>query len=245
MQMDFTKRVVYILLIIFGVLVAACGNPQAEQIPPGEIVSRSAQRMATVTGFEFVIDRSGSPVFLDYNETISFRRAEGKFNSPDRVYSNVRIIAPGIVTEVQIISIGGMQWETNLLTGEWQASDPIYSFNTSRLFDPEIGIPAILASDLSSLVLIGLEELPEVPGKKLYALEASLQGEHAYEMTYGMIDNDPLKIKLWIAPESFDLYRIILIDPANPGDEEDTVWQIDFWNFDKTFDIEQPILKTE
>jgi len=226
-------------------MVTACGSSQAEQIPPEEIVSRSAQRMATVTGFEFVIDRSGSPVFLDYNETISFRRAEGKFNSPDRVYSNVRIIAPGIVTEVQIISIGGMQWETNLLTGEWQASDPIYSFNTSRLFDPNIGIPAILASDLSSLVLIGLDELPEVPGKKIYVLEASLQGEHAYEMTYGMIDNDPLKIKLWIAPESFDLYRVILIDPANPGDEEDTVWQIDFWNFDKTFDIEQPVLKTE
>jgi len=243
--MDFTKRVVCILLIIFGVMVTACGSSQAEQIPPEEIVSRSAQRMATVTGFEFVIDRSGSPVFLDYNETISFRRAEGKFNSPDRVYSNVRIIAPGIVTEVQIISIGGMQWETNLLTGEWQASDPIYSFNTSRLFDPNIGIPAILASDLSSLVLIGLDELPEVPGKKIYVLEASLQGEHAYEMTYGMIDNDPLKIKLWIAPESFDLYRVILIDPANPGDEEDTVWQIDFWNFDKTFDIEQPVLKTE
>lgn len=226
-------------------MVTACGSSQAEQIPPEEIVSRSAQRMATVTGFEFVIDRSGSPVFLDYNETISFRRAEGKFNSPDRVYSNVRIIAPGIVTEVQIISIGGVQWETNLLTGEWQASDPIYSFNTSRLFDPNIGIPAILASDLSSLVLIGLDELPEVPGKKIYVLEASLQGEHAYEMTYGMIDNDPLKIKLWIAPESFDLYRVILIDPANPGDEEDTVWQIDFWNFDKTFDIEQPVLKTE
>ena len=243
--MDFTKRVVCIVLIVFGVMMTACGNPQVEEIPPEEIISRSAQRMGTVTGFEFLIDRSGASVFLDYNETISFRRAEGQFNSPDHVYSNVRIIAPGIVTEVQIISIEGSQWETNLLTGEWQASDPIYSFNTSRLFDPEIGIPAILAKDLTSLALIGLEELPEVPGKKLYALEASLLGDHAYEMTYGMIDKDPLKIKLWIAPETFDLYRIILIDPADPGDEEDTVWQIDFWNLDKTFEIEKPILKTE
>jgi hypothetical protein len=184
-------------------------------------------------------------VFLDYAETISFRRAEGQFTAPDHVYSKIRVIAPGIVTEVQIISIGGDQWETNLLTGEWLASDPVYSFNTSRIFDPETGIPDILAGDLTGLVMLGVEELPETPGEKLYALEASLQGDRAYQMTYGMIDADPLKLKIWIAPESFDLHRIILIDPADPGDDEDTLWQIDFWNFNQTFLIEKPPLPNE
>ena len=244
--MDSTKRVLkYIFLILIGVLFSGCGNSQLEQISPNEIVSRSADRMATVAGFEFLIERTGEPVFLDINETISFRRAEGDFNSPDHVSSIVRIIAPGLVTEVQIISIGESQWETNILTGQWQASDPIYSFNTSRIFDPEFGIPSVLDNDLTDLILVGIEELPEVPGKKLYTLEASLQGGHAYEMTYGMIDNDLLKVKLWIAPESFDLYRIILIDPANPGDQNDTVWQIDFWNFDMTFDIQNPLTSNE
>lgn len=231
-----------ICLIAFAAVLAGCGGLQVEQIPPNEIVARSAERMTKLAGFEFLIDRTGEPVFLDINETISFRRAEGQFTSPNQVKSKVRIIAPGLVTEVQIISIGESQWETNILSGQWMASDPVYSFNTSRIFDSETGIPAILANDLTDLVLLGTEELPETPGKKLYALEASLRGDYAYEMTYGMIDNDPLKVRMWIAPESFDLYRIILIDPADPGDEEDTVWQIDFWSFDQTFVIENPII---
>ena len=244
--MDSTKRLFkYIFLTLIGVLFSGCVNSQVEQISPEDIISRSADRMATVAGFEFLIERTGDPVFLDINETISFRRAEGEFNSPDHVSSTVRIIAPGLVTEVQIISIGVMQWETNILTGQWQASDPVYSFNTSRIFDPEFGIPAILDNDLTDMNVTGVEELPEVPGKKLYALDASLQGDHAYEMTYGMIDNDLLKVLLWVAPESFDLYRIILIDPADPGDHNDTVWQIDFWNFDMTFDIKNPLLNDE
>jgi len=244
--MDSKKRVFkFIYLIVFAAVLSGCGGLQVEQIPADEIVTRSAERMTKLTGFEFLIDRTGESVFLDYNETISFRRAEGQFNSPNQVRSTVRIIAPGLVTEVQIISIGESQWETNILSGQWMASDPVYSFNTSRIFDSETGIPAILANDLIDLVLLGTEELPEIPGKELYALEASLQGDYAYEMTYGMIDNDPLQVRMWIAPGSFELYRIILTDPADPGDEEDTIWQIDFWNFDQTFEIENPITNNE
>jgi hypothetical protein len=245
-MMDYIKRIIYgVGLIPFVMLLAGCDKSQIEQIPPQEILTRSAERMASLAGFEFLIDRTGESVFLDYNETISFRRAEGQFTSPDRVYSKIRIIAPGLVTEVQIISMGDAQWETNLLTGEWQASDPVYGFNTSRIFDPENGIPSVLAQDLVNPILTGIEELPETPGKELYAVEAALLGDRAYQMTYGMIDNDPLQIRVWIAPDSFDLYRIILVDPADPRDDEDTLWQIDFWNFDKSFDIEKPTLKNE
>lgn len=198
--------------------------------------------MASLEGFEFLIERSGEPVFLDYEGTISFRRAEGQFTSPDRVNTSVRVILPGLVTEVQIISVEGTQWETNLLTGEWQASDPRYSFNPSLLFSPETGIPAVLAHELTDPVLLGMEEIPEVPGKKLYALETVMQGDSAYQMTFGMIDNEPLRVKLWIDPVTFDLYRVLLVDPANPGDEEDTLWQIDFWSFGSTFQIEPPTI---
>jgi hypothetical protein len=229
-------------LIMFGVLLASCRASQFEQLPPNEIISRSAGRMASLAGFEFLIERSGEPVFLDYEGTISFRRAEGQFTSPDRVNTSVRVILPGLVTEVQIISVEGTQWETNLLTGEWQASDPRYSFNPSLLFSPETGIPAVLAHELTNPALLGMEEIPEVPGKKLYALETVMQGDSAYQITFGMIDNEPLRVKLWIDPVTFDLYRVLLVDPANPGDEEDTLWQIDFWSFGSTFQIEPPTI---
>jgi hypothetical protein len=229
-------------LIGFGVLLAGCGTSQFEQLPPSEIILRSADRMASLAGFEFLIERSGEPAFLDYEETISFRRAQGKFTSPDRVFTDVRVITPGLVTEVQLISVGNTQWETNLLTGEWQMSDPRYSFNPSLLFNPETGITVILSHELANPRRLEMEEIPEIPGKKLFVIEAVMQGESAYRMTFGMIDNEPLRVKLWIDPVTFDLYRVVLSDPANPGDEQDTTWQIDFWSFGSTFEIEQPIL---
>jgi hypothetical protein len=155
------------------------------------------------------------------------------------------VIAPGLVTEVQIISIEGKQWETNLVSGQWQPSDPRYTFNPALLFNAENGIPFVLAQELMNPVLLGIEELPEIPGEKLYALEASLQGESAYQMTFGMIDRETLHIKLWVKPDTFDLYRFVLIDPADPGDEEDTTWQIDFWNFGDTLEIKEPLPTTQ
>ncbi|HLO30500.1 MAG TPA: LppX_LprAFG lipoprotein, partial [Anaerolineales bacterium] len=220
------KRIYLWAGLIGCMLLAACRASQFEKLPPNEIISRSADRMASLAGFEFLIERSGEPAYLDVEQTISFRRAEGKFTSPDRVYTSVRVITPGLVTEVQIISLGGTQWETNLLTGEWQASDPRYSFNPSLLFNPETGISAILPRELTDPRALEMEELPEVPGKKLYVIESVLKSDSAYRMTFGMIDNEPLHVKLWIDPVSFNLYRIVLVDPANSGDQQDTTWQI-------------------
>jgi hypothetical protein len=232
-------------MMIILVALTACGKAQAEQLPPHEILARSAERMTSLAGFEFLIERSGASAFLDPAQTISFRRAEGNFVSPSRVHATVRVIAPGLVTEVQIISIEGKQWETNLVSGQWQPSDPRYTFNPALLFNVENGIPFVLAQELMNPVLLGIEELPEIPGEKLYALEASLQGDSAYQMTFGMIDKETLHIKLWVNPDTFDLYRFVLIDPADPGDEEDTTWQIDFWNFGDTFEIKEPLPTTQ
>ncbi len=239
------RIIVWASLIAFIALTAGCSAAQLEKFSPNEIIMRATKRMTSLAGFEFLVDRSGAPAFLDQNETIAFRRAEGKYVTPNRVYAKVRVIAPGLVAEVQLINIEGEQWETNLFSGEWQTSDTRYTFNPARLFDPNSGIPFILANHLSDLSLLGMEEIPEVPGKKLYAIEANMQGEYASEMTYGMIDKDPLNVKVWIEPNTFDVYRIVLVDPMNAGETEATTWQIDFWNFDKTFDIQKPILKTK
>ena len=237
------KRVfLYVSIGLLWILAAGCGKTQLEDLTAEEIISRSSDRMTGLAGFEFLIERTGEPVFLDYAETISFRRAEGKFVSPDQLYANVRIIAPGLVTEVRIIQIEDEQWETNLLTGEWQPTDPRYHIDLNLLFDAENGIPAVLKTDLLNPTLVGFEELPEIPGKDLYAIEADLEGERATQMSYGMIDNEKLSAKVWVDPDSFDLHRIKIVDPADPGDEEDTIWQFDFWSFGTNFEIEKPPL---
>jgi len=230
-----------IFSIFFLLFLSGCIGSSTHELSPEEIISQTADRMETLSGFEFLIELSGAPAFLDNNMMISFRRAEGQYNSPDKVDATVRVIGLGLVTDVQIISVGGTQWETNFLTGEWQLSDPQYSFNPSLLFDPETGIRAVLVNDLSNLELVGFEELVEVPGISLYFITATVDGERLYSLTFGMIDADTLNVRLYIDPDSFDLHRIVMVDTAVEVDSEDTIWQMDFWSFNEIFDIEPPI----
>jgi hypothetical protein len=226
-------------------LLVGCVGRQIEELPAEEILARSAERMRELDGFHYLIERSGAPAFLDYGETISFRRAEGDYMLPDRVIAEVRVIAPGIVAEVTIISIGDTQWETHLLTGEWQIVPQEYAFQPQILLHPDTGIQVVVERDLQSLSYAGIDEIEEMPGFPLYKLHGTLEGEGAYYATYGMIDKEPLDVQMWIAPGTFELHRVIVIDPADPGEDEDTVWQIDFWDFDKTIEIEAPIVQSE
>lgn len=233
-----------LVFITLGIVFeqTGCAGRQIEELPPEEILSRSAERMRELDGFHYLIERSGAPAFLDYAETISFRRAEGDYVLPDRVIAEVRVIAPGIVAEVTIISVGETTWETHLLTGEWQVVPQEYAFQPQILLNPDTGIQAVVERDLESLAYEGIDEIEEMPGFPLYRLHGTLLGDGTYNATYGMIDKDPLDVRMWIAPDTFELHRVIVVDPADPGEDEDTVWQIDFWDFDRTIDIEAPIV---
>jgi lipoprotein LprG len=196
--------------------------------------------MNGLEGFYFIIDRSGAPAFLDPGETISFRRAEGYYVAPDRAQATVRVIAPGLVTDVNIISIGETQWETNLLTATWQKLPPNWGFNPAVLFDPNIGIQSILAADLVDLAVTGNEKLEDGPDGPLYVINGRLDGPRLYEMSYGLIGPETMDVSLWIAPESFELVRAIISDPNGGGESETSLWQVDFRQFGKVVDIAPP-----
>ncbi len=237
-------RIKILFSMLLFVSLGACRTLTPEPLPADTIVENCVERMQGLTGFHFLIERSGSPAFIDENQTLAFRRAEGDFQAPDRASATVRVIGPGIVAEVDIISVAENQWETNVLSGEWQALPPNWGFNPASLFDRDIGIQSILMSDLRNLRLLGNEELEEFPGQSLYALEGSLDGEGLYRLSYGMIGPQTLELSLYIAPETFELYRLTIVD-HQPGAEEDTVWQLDFWNFDQSMDIVPPLLIEE
>lgn len=242
-------RLQYFIALLF-LLILACGNFSGENnsleevnldsVGANEIVSKSIERMRNIIGFHFIIDRSGAPEFIDPDETISFSRAEGIYVTPNKVTATIRVILPGLVTEVDVISIGDIQWQTNYLSGVWELLAPEYSFNPSILFDPETGIQAALANDLLDLEFVGLEEIEEMPGFPLYLFEAVITGERTYTMTYGMIGPDEMSVQLWIAPDSFELYRLIIVESGVDG-AEDTNWQLDFWDFDQVIEIVPPV----
>lgn len=236
------NRIVYglgLALLLF--VIAGCGGQAIPDLPPEEIVSNSVARMREMQGFKFIIDRSGAFAYLDLEETISFGRAEGDYSASDSVSASVKIlVVPLLVSKVDLIAIGDSQWQTNPLSGEWEVIPPGSNFNPSALFHPETGIQAALANDLSEMELIGVEELEEVPGQQLYALSGKLAGQRAYQMSFGLIGPDELQVTMWIAPSTFELYRLVIVEPG-VDEEDDTIWQIDFWNFDQVSEITPPI----
>jgi len=213
-------------------------------MPPEEIVASSAERMIGMEGFHFILDRTGLPAYLDSDETISFRRAEGFYVAPDKGIAEVRVIAPGFITDVSVVSIDDIQWETNLLTNEWNQLPPDWGFNPTVLFDAEIGIQSILASDMANHSLTGTEKLDNGSNTNLYVVEGDLVGDKTFQMSYGLIGPEDLKVKLWIAPETFELHRVLITDPNRDG-EESTLWQVDFLEFDRVVDIEPPPIRDE
>ncbi len=232
------------LLILLALITAACSPPPPPSLPAEEIVQNTAARMAEMGGFHFIIDRSGAPAYLDSGETLSFRRAEGDYVAPDRSRAIVRIIAPGLVTDVSVISVADIQWETNVLTGQWEELPPDWGFNPTILFDAEFGLQAILASDLTNLEPSGVAALEGGSDDQYYFIQGEVAGERLYKMSGSLIGPDPVQVKLWVAPEKFELVRILVTESV-PGEEEPSIWQVDFADFDQVVEIEPPILDQE
>ena len=65
--MHLRARFFPLFLVLPGIWlwVTGCVKPTPVPLPPEEIVKRSAGRMKGLSGFHFVIDRSGAPAFLD------------------------------------------------------------------------------------------------------------------------------------------------------------------------------------
>ncbi|WP_420629356.1 LppX_LprAFG lipoprotein [Candidatus Leptofilum sp.] len=234
------------LLILFLLLLvpSACGDPSLPEISAEELVQLSSERMKNSDGFQFVIERDGAPAYLDPGETLSFRRATGAYVAPDRALATVRVIGPGIITDVDVISVAEIQWQTNVVTDVWEELPPNWGFNPAVLFDGDIGIQAVLLADLSEIALAEPENLAESegPDELLYSVTAVATGENIYQMSGYLIGPEQVDIQLWIRPETFELVRIVVREPEPEDEELESIWQVDISNYDELIDIEPPEL---
>lgn len=239
-QRPYTTIILTALILLLT--LTACGNQTLPDIPAEELVQLAAERMKNSDGFQFVIERDGAPAYLDPGETLSFRRATGAFVAPDRALATVRVIGPGIITDVDVISVAEIQWQTNVVTGAWEELPPNWGFNPAVLFDDDIGIQAVLLADLSDVALAEPENLAESegPDELLYSVTAVATGENLYQMSGYLIGPAQVDIQLWIRPETFGLVRIVVREPEPEDEELESIWQVDISNYDELIDIQPP-----
>ena len=244
MNQLFIFRILLHIILLFS--IAGCASPTPELLPAGEILQRAVERTRALQGFHFLIDRDGAPAYLNPDHTLAFGRAEGVYNAPDQARAAIRVIAPGLVTEVKMVAMGDQYWESDLVSGAWQKLPAGSGFNPAALFDPQSGFQEILLANTRALQLEGLQELEELPGQPLYSLSGELDGAELFDLSYGLIGPGQLDMRLWIDPETFEVVRIQLDEPAPPGEEgpdgeKSTLWQVDFWDFDQVETVAPPV----
>lgn len=227
-------------LFLLIVPLVACQQAEPEpELSPEMLVAETAVRLGELSGFHFSMETSGPPAFLDEG-TLALRRLQGDFVAPDRVRAVVRVAVTGLVTEVRVIGIGDQQWQTNVLTGAWEPLPPSDGLNPANLFNEASGLPAVLAQDLSEITLVGSET---VDGVALEVITAVVAPQRLASMSSNLIaaqpTDTPITVRLWLEPESRDLYRLLLTEPL-PNEDEPRIWQVDLSQFDQTVTIEPP-----
>lgn len=239
-------RKTVISLLGFALFLVGCATANPTPPPPtatplptaAELVTQGASRLQTLAGFSFTIAHSGPPAYLDPAGVIALREATGSYVAPDRAQALVTAATPGFVTQIEVISIAATQWQTNVLTGEWEELPPNWGFNPAALFDGELGLQSILVNDVSDLVLVGEETLNEVP---LYHVTGTAVADNLFLLTGGLIGPAPVTVDLWVDSGSGDIHRIIVTEPAASADAEPSIWTVDFSNFGATVAIEPPL----
>jgi lipoprotein LprG len=228
------------VVLSFAVSLAGCKKSTPPPLPPAEIIANAIERLKATTGFHFTIDRTGTLAYIDSDNTIVVNRIDGDFVTPDRVKGKIRVSVGGFPAEVSLVSIQGRYWQTNPLNQTWEEYEPGTVFNPALLFDSEKGIQPMLQADLSEVTFVGNEKLDKWPDKQLYHLSGKMKGERIADITFGLIGPEALDVGVWVAPKTFEVHRIQIIDPVE-GSPEPTTWTVDFLNFDQTADIQPPV----
>jgi hypothetical protein len=229
----------FVIFSLLAILIAGCAVEAEPEITPAMILADGVTHMAGLPGFEFSITQEGPFVFLDADEMVQFGTAVGHYVSPDKAQTTVTITALGMLTEITVISLPEIQWASNPLSGVFQELPDTYLFKPTQYLDPTSGFFPSLGSGLAELIIVGEEELEEMPGLPLTHLSGTVPGEVISEISKGLINIESMAGDLWMDTATNEVHRVVLTD-TSAAEGEASVWTFDFWSFGEIIEITAP-----
>ncbi|MGF1506713.1 MAG: LppX_LprAFG lipoprotein [Anaerolineae bacterium] len=219
------------IIVLASMLLAACGG--AEALTAEDILNNAAEATATIETVEFEIARDGSPIVIDPEANLAILGATGAYEAPDSVYAAVRVGAGTIITEGEVLWIAdGVFLRLPPLFPEFEPIEVGDTFNATRIFDPEQGVPAVLTDGLTDPTLVGEEEIDGIP---TYHVTGTAEAETITDIVGGGLETDQtVTVDLWIDRGSFEVVRLLVTE-----DDEET-WTLDFFNYGGDVEIPTP-----
>jgi len=230
-------NLVILILSLIAIITAACNANTGPEITPAMILADGITHMTDLPGFEFSITQEGQVIYLDTDQVVELDSAVGHYVSPDQAITTVTITALGMLTEITVISLPDIQWASNPLSGQFQELPDDYLFKPTQYLDPTSGFFPSLRDGLADLVLVGEEELEEMPGLALTHLSGTVPGEVILEVSKGLIDIPSMQGDLWMDTATNEVHRVVLTDASA---EAASFWTFDFWSFGETIEITAP-----
>ncbi len=230
-----------VFLLLSG---AACAAPTLPAPPPRDLVNQAAQKLSSTQSLHFVIEFSGAPTFLDSQHAMTLRRVEGDLLRPDRMRASVKAALPGAYILIQAIGIGGDQYATNPLNGQWQKIPAEWGFNPSVLFQPGSGLTALLAD------VQDLKTLPDetIENQRHYHISGQIAGEKVVPLTGWLIGGGTVHFEMWVGADDRYIRRLRLVDGSSPLNSSGGTpappaqWNADLSKFDVPVTIDPPPL---
>lgn len=227
-------------LVVPLVLAAGCSSTEATTTtaPPtaAQVLEIGADTMGSVETVNFSIERAGEPVYIDTKGFLEFVSATGRYAAPGAADALVTVSALGLNTEVGAVVIEGKTWLTNPITGTWEPTPPGYAFDPATLFDPEVGLRAMLREGIPTVEDVGDELVGE---ETLRHVRFTASGTRVEVVTAGMVQGSDVTIDAWIAVDSGEVRRAMFSTPIGTALTE---WDLRLFDYGADITITPPDL---
>lgn len=217
-------------------VIAACGgssNGAATTAGPAsaaEVLAKAGPVLQDLESVRFLIEVDGDPVYIDGSELLAASSAEGQYQAPASFQAVVQVKVFGITAEVGAINIDDDQWITNPITSDWERLPPDFGFDPLTLFDPDIGLGAMLAGGVEDPQFTGASE-----GVDTYSITGTLQGSQVEVITAGLVAEPQVEILAAIDASTFHV-ESVTFDTGGGASQ----WTVSFSDFDEPVTIEPP-----
>lgn len=201
-----------------------------------EIVDRCAEKVETVDSFHLELTQAGGTTPIAMGLEVS--EAAGDIVRPDKVKGEITAIVIGLPVQVEFITVGDITLITNPLTGQWE---PFPSeFSAAGIFDPDIGIAAMLRSmtNLSRL------EDEKAAGFACFHIKGNITSEDLRPITrlftLSYVEGAEIAAEVWLDKKDFLLRQIILEGQISPEEKPGIIRTMTFSDYNKSVEIELP-----
>jgi len=212
--------------LLLAVALAGCASPLAKPETPQQAVAAAAQRAGKLHSAKFDMQGHVNLTFPPQLASI-FAQAggaggnfaldltgNGEAQFPDRYHATVNTKLGGLSISSEVISLGGIAYVKNPMTGKWTSSS-LPGGITSQLNQPDPLSYAQLLTNVKSIKDLGdttldgtaVHHYQLMPDKA--KLEAAAKGAQAQAALKQVLDNGTMTIEVWFGKDDHLVRRLV------------------------------------